>query len=229
MAKKKLNNQTVKQYNKELKRIRQFIRRAEKRGYKFEDNIIPKKPKKITQGSIRKLKKINPDYLYKKSVYGGEATQGEIVFGLAGRKAERSLSAKRAAYTRKINKSKASAPTDNRTFTPPYKVSEDASFYDNVTISGFRYHVKQFNERASEMLLSWLDRLLSTHSQHDVAIMLNEGAENGNIVNYQIVYSRDRLIEYMSNMLDYLPDEGELFKEQFMESMEYEEDYSDPV
>lgn len=228
MAKKKWNNQTVKQYNKELKRIKQFIRRAEKRGYQFEDNIIPKKPKKITQGSVRKLKKINPDYLYKKSVYGGEATQGEIVTGLAGRKAERKLSAKRASYTRKLNKS-AKKDTQTSTFTPPYKVSEDGSFYDNVTISGFRYHVKQFNERASEMLLSWLDRLLSTHDKHDVAVMLNEGAENGNIVNYQIVYSRDRLIEYMSNMLDYLPDEGELFKEQFMEAMEYEEDYSDPV
>ena len=228
MAKKKLNNQTVKQYNKELKRIKQFIRRAEKRGYQFEDNIIPKKPKKISQGSVRKLKKINPDYLYKKSVYGGEATQGEIVTGLAGRKAERKLLAKHASYTRKINKSVAK-DIQTSAFTPPYKVSEDGSFYDNVTISGFRYHVKQFNERASEMLLSWLDRLLSTHDKHDVAVMLNEGAENGNIVNYQIVYSRDRLIEYMSNMLDYLPDEGELFKEQFMEAMEYEEDYSEPV
>lgn len=228
MAKKKLNNQTVKQYNKELKRIRQFIRRAEKRGYKFEDNIIPKKPKKITQGSVRKLKKINPDYLYKKSVYGGEATQGEIVTGLAGRKAERKLSAKRASYTRKINKS-AIKDTQTSAFTPPYKVSEDGSFYDNVTISGFRYHVKQFNERASEMLLSWLDRLLSTHDKHDVAVMLNNGAENGNVVTYQIVYSRDRLIEYMSNMLDYLPDEGTLFKEKFMEAMEYDEDYSEPV
>ena len=96
--------------------------------------------------------------------------------------------------------------------------------------NGFFYSPKkeQF-ERASEMLLSWLDRLLSTHDKHDVAVMLNEGAENGNIVNYQIVYSRDKLIEYMSNMLDYLPDEGELFKEQFMEAMEYDEDYSDPV
>lgn len=229
MAKRKLNNQTTKQYNKELKRIKQFIRRAEKRGYKFDDNIIPKKPKKITQGSIRKLKKINPDYLYKKSVYGGEATQGEIVTGLTGRKAEKSLSAKRASYTRKINKSRTKDTTYGNTFTPPYNVSEDDSFYDNVTISGFRYHVKQFNERASEMLLSWLDRLLSTHDKHDVAVMLNDGAENGNIVNYQIVYSRDRLIEYMSNMLDYLPDEGTLFKEKFMEAMEYEEDYSVPA
>lgn len=229
MAKRKLNNQTTKQYNKELRRIKQFIRRAEKRGYKFDDNIIPKKPKKITQGSVRKLKKIKPDYLYKKSVYGGEATQGEIVTGLVGRKAERKLAGNRSAYTRKINKS---GTKDNHTtsaFTPPFKVSEDGSFYDNVTISGFRYHVKQFNERASEMLLSWLDRLLSTHDKHDVAVMLNDGAENGNIVNYQIVYSRDRLIEYMSNMLDYLPDEGELFKEQFMEAMEYDEDYSAPV
>lgn len=226
---KKLQSKVVKEYNKELRRINQFIRRAEKRGYQFNDNVIPERPNRITKASVRKLKKITPETLYKKSVYGGEATIGEIVKGTKGRKAERKLASKRASETRKIRKQTKITATPEPVFTPPTNISDDTSFYDRVTISGFKHHVSAFNERASTMLKTWLDKLLQTHSEHDVAIMLNEGAENGNIVTFQIVYSRDKLVEYMSNMLDYLPDEGELFKEQFMEAMEYDEDYSDPV
>lgn len=226
---KKVQSKIVKEYNKELRRIKQFIRRAEKRGYQFKDNVIPERPNRITKASVRKLKKITPETLYKKSVYGGEATFGEVVKGTEGRKAERKLARQRASETRKIRKQAKTDTTPAPGFTPPTNISDDSSFYDRVTISGFKQHVSVFNERASTMLKTWLDKLLQNHSEHDVATMLNDGAEKGNIVTYQIVYSRDKLVEYMSNMLDYLPDEGELFKEQFMEAMEYEEDYSDPL
>lgn len=113
-------------------------------------------------------------------------------------------------------------------FVPPKNISEDTSFFDRVVISGFKQHVRQFNERASNLLLSWLDRILATNDEHDVAIMLNDGAEAGNIVTYQIVYSVDKLYEYMSNMLDYLPEAGPLFKEEMMDAMEMEEDFSSP-
>lgn len=120
-------------------------------------------------------------------------------------------------------------PTPTPTsFVPPENISEDTSFFDRVVISGFRQHVRQFNERASNLLLSWLDRILATNDEHDVAIMLNEGAEAGNIVTYQIVYSVDKLHEYMSNMLDYLPEAGPLFKAEMMDAMEMEEDFSIP-
>ena len=228
MAKKR-QSKAVKVYNKELRRIKQYIRRAEKRGYQFKDNVIPERPNRITKASVKKLKKIRPETLYKKSVYGGKATFGEIVKGTEGRKAERKLASQRASETRKLRKQVKTATVPDPRFIPPTSISDDTSFYDRVTISGFKQHVSVFNERASTMLKTWLDKLLQNHSEHDVATMLNDGVENGNIVTYQIVYSRDKLVEYMSNMLDYLPDEGELFKEQFMEAMEYEEDYSDPL
>lgn len=118
--------------------------------------------------------------------------------------------------------------TNTPGFIPPENISEDGSFFDKVVISGFKQHVRQFNERASDLLLSWLDRILATNDEHDVAIMLNDGAEAGNIVTYQIVYSVDKLHEYMSNMLDYLPEAGPLFKAEMMDAMEMEEDFSSP-
>lgn len=120
-------------------------------------------------------------------------------------------------------------PTNTSGFVPPYNKSEDETFFDNVVISGFKAHVRQFNERASNLLLSWLDRILATNDAHDVATMLNDGAENGLIITYQIVYSQDKLTQYMSSMLDYLPEAGPLFKAEIMDAMEEEEDFVTPL
>lgn len=221
MAKKRKKTSVQLEYNKQIKRIKNFIRRAEKRGFKFDENIIPKKPKRITESSVNKLKRLTPEKLYSKSVYGGVATNGEIVKGLEGRILER-----------KYRKSELKTPTQESTntpgFEPPENISNDPSFFDNVVISGFKQHVSQFNERASNLLLSWLERILSTNDIHDVATMLNDGAEAGNIVTYQIVYSTDKLHEYMSNMLEYLPEAGDFFKSEMMDAFEMEEDYSEP-
>lgn len=67
MGKTTKKSQLLKEYNKERNRIKRFIRNAEKRGYVFEPNIIPPRPKTITSGSIRRLSKIRPAQLYKKA------------------------------------------------------------------------------------------------------------------------------------------------------------------
>ena len=100
MAKKRKQTETEKLYSKQLKRIKQFIRRAEKRGFIFKEDIIPQKPKKVTKASVRKLEKLTPEKLYKKSLYVEEST-GEIEEAQKRRKEERKQSAKKAAKTRK--------------------------------------------------------------------------------------------------------------------------------
>lgn len=110
MAKKTKKGQTAKQqainkaYAKERKRVKTFVRRAEKRGYSFPESIVPSIPKRKTEASIRKLKKLTKEVLYSKASYGGEASFGEIVSGKEGLKLERELRAKRAAKTRKEKK-----------------------------------------------------------------------------------------------------------------------------
>lgn len=67
MGKTTKKSQLLKEYNKERNRIKRFIRNAEKRGYVFEPNLLPPKPKTITSGSIRRLSKIRPAQLYNKA------------------------------------------------------------------------------------------------------------------------------------------------------------------
>lgn len=83
------------EYNRNVKRIKQFISRAEKRGYKFPEIKLPK-------GAA--IRNITSEKLYKKAVYGGAETFGYIVPAEQGRKLERSAMAKKAAQTRKENK-----------------------------------------------------------------------------------------------------------------------------
>lgn len=110
MAKKTKKRQSAKQqainkaFAKERNRVKSFVRRAEKRGYIFPESIIPSIPKRKTEASIRKLKKLTKEMLYSKAYYGGEATFGEIVSGKEGLKLERQLRSKRAAETRKEKK-----------------------------------------------------------------------------------------------------------------------------
>lgn len=230
MAKRRKQTPAERAYNKQVKRIKQFISRAEKRGYQFSKDVLPQRPNRVTQASVRKLTKLTPEKLYKKAVYGGLASGGEIVPAIEGLKLERSLRVKKAVETRKYRLAEpVQELTNTPGFIPPENISDDVSFFDSVVITGFKSHVRQFNEHASNLLLSWLDRILATNDAHDVATMLNDGAEAGLIVTYQIVYSQDKLTQYMSEMLNYLPEAGQLFKAEMMDALEQEEDYSSPL
>lgn len=85
-------------YYNERRRIMNFMRQAEKRGYEFKEGILPKIPKTITAGSVRRLSKLTPTELYKNAVYHYD---GKEVSGIRGRDIERAEAAKKAAQTRK--------------------------------------------------------------------------------------------------------------------------------
>ena len=78
MAKKV--SKTVQEYRKQRKRIQSTISRLRKKGYFPAINILPDIPKKITQGSVRRLQRIDIEYIYKKSVYVDIET-GELLEG----------------------------------------------------------------------------------------------------------------------------------------------------
>ena len=55
------------EFKKELKRIKRFIQSARKRGYEFDDNVLPKQPKRITRKKLEEIKNIKPSNLYDKA------------------------------------------------------------------------------------------------------------------------------------------------------------------
>lgn len=105
-AKKPSKTPLQKAYNKERSRLKRQVQALEKRGYRFAKNIVPEIPKKITEASLRRVKNITLDDLYKKSRYYGNALDYETrtgggTSGVRGRELERSFSAQRGAETRR--------------------------------------------------------------------------------------------------------------------------------
>lgn len=103
MGKVTKKSQLLKEYNKQRKRIKRFIRNAEKRGYVFEPNLIPPKPKTITSGSVRRLSKIRPAQLYKKA-YAISAVTGQPITVEQRKREIREEASRKAWETRRRNK-----------------------------------------------------------------------------------------------------------------------------
>lgn len=103
MGKTTKKSQLLKEYNKERNRIKRFIRHAEKRGYVFEPNVIPPKPKTITSGSVRRLSKIRPAQLYKKA-YAISAVTGQPITVEQRKREIREEGSRRAWETRRTKK-----------------------------------------------------------------------------------------------------------------------------
>lgn len=91
------------EFKKELKRIKRFIQSARKRGYEFDDNVLPKQPKRITRKKLEEIKNIKPSNLYDKATYYDEITH-ETFTGQEGRKIERYRATLKAKKTREKNK-----------------------------------------------------------------------------------------------------------------------------
>ena len=219
MAKKRPQSKSKEAYNKEIRRIKRFISRAEKRGYQFEEGVVPKKPKKITPASVRRLKKITPDYLYRKAVYGGEATAGEIVSGKRGRVEERKQAGIKSAETRRRIKDSYNTQDD---ITQRYKENDNTSFYDKVSISHWYAQLREFaNGEAYGLLRAWMGGIIAENGEHNTATMINNAIDHGVILTWEVVYDMDEAERYIGRMIDYLPEAGVIYKEQQLDKIEF--------
>lgn len=219
MAKARKLTANQKAYRKEVQRLKQAIRRAEKKGYVFEEDALPAIPKRVTKKALQRIQETKPKDLYKKAVKLDLST-GEVIPALEARQIERKQAAQKAVQTRKLNQ----AETGQAWQSSDFKLPD----FSKVVITNFKAHIAQFNTEASSMLRNWIDALIAKFGEGQVATMLNDGAESGNIVTYQIVYKQEALLEYMSNMMDYLPDVGEFTKQEMTDAFEYGEDWELP-
>lgn len=238
--KKKLTPNQI-EYNKQVRRIKQFIYRAEKRGFVFEQNIIPEKPKRVTKKAIQRLKELKPDVLYSKAEYVSRET-GELISGQTGRQIERKQAAQKSAQTRKIKKStpkskhvdpvneiptpEPQAPTITLPTGQQIGGTAPADFMDRLIISNWRSAVTEFmNSRFTNIMLSWLNKILDEHTEHEVATMLEASATAGYTINWEVMYKRAAMISYLAAVINFLPNTNEFFKEELMDAVEEMEDF----
>lgn len=221
MARRKLTS-VQQQYKKERNRIQSAMRRLEKQGYVLPDDLLPSTPKKVTQASINRLKKITTEVIYKKSVRLDVET-GEITPGIVARDKARSQRAKETARRRSFKQEYASPEV----YTEPPTYTTFPSGAD-IIINNFRSDViGRFPESAGPILNRWLDGLLAQQEKEDVANMLETAAANGVVIDYKVAYNTEALMGAIADFMDYL-DTTSGFKQDLMDTLEFEEDWEFP-
>lgn len=221
MAKRKLTP-IQQQYRKERRRIQNAMNRLEKQGYVLPEDLLPSMPKKVTQASINRLKKITSESIYKKSKKLDFET-GEITPGIAARDKARSQRAKEAARRRAFKQEYVSP----QVYTEPPQYTTFPSGAD-IIINNFRSDViGRFPESAGPILNRWLDGLLAQQDKEDVANMLETAAANGVVIDYKVAYNTEALMGAIADFMDCL-DTTSGFKQDLMDTLEFEEDWEFP-
>ena len=200
-------------FKKQVTRIKNFIRRATKRGYEFSDNVIPTMPKRVTKKSIEKIKNIKPKDLYSKASYLDKST-GEIVSGSTGRKIERNLSTQKAKETRKNNTNKRHS-NNNKNYTT----------YETVIMRNFYEYIKTFtSNKIRDSLFGMIKSLEHEQGTTEVAKALQNMPLQFHEILARCGYDSDKaLMEFETSFLEYFPNVSEQYKKDLMEKLEYNE------
>ena len=212
MKKNKLTKNQI-AFKKQVTRIKNFIRRATKRGYEFSDNVIPTMPKRVTKKSIEKIKNIKPKDLYSKASYLDKST-GEIVSGSTGRKIERNLSTQKAKETRKNNNNKRHSNNNKNYIT-----------YETVIMKNFYEYIKSFtSNKIRDSLFGMIKTLEHEQGRTEVAKALQNMPLQFHEILARCGYDSDKAImEFETSFLEYFPNVSEQYKKDLMEKLEYNE------
>lgn len=180
MVKRRKQTENQKAYQKERRRLLEAVRMAEKQGYIFPEDIVPKLPKRVTKKQLEKIQKIKPKQLYKKAKFVYQET-GEVVSAEQRKQEVKQESIKKAKETRKRNKkiSAPSVPTYYPTISiidtirdriteltretkPPIPIDNRKNellsiFEDNVTsfddnITEYEHYLKEHESEIAELL-----------------------------------------------------------------------------
>lgn len=204
MAKRKRTQVEI-EYTKQRRRIQSFIRKHEKEGFHFEENILPAIPKKITKASVSRLQKITPQKLYSKAVFAGEASFGEVVSSYKGRKLRKQGAKKKRKTSKQLQKAHISTPTVK--IGAKYNLASDKSFYTRTVLSGWYGLLESYsNGRAYPLLRMWMNKLIRDNGEDKVAKALEKAASEGTILVWDVAYKMPLAIEYTGNVMKYLFD-----------------------
>ena len=192
------------EYDKQRKRLKQAIRRAEKQGYIFSEDILPKKPKRITKASVRRLAKITPELIRQKGKFLIEET-GEII----------PVKGNKAVIKQEITRKK-----QERTHAEPQYLP---SFSANV-IQRFKSYILGFSPAIYEMVLPLINTLIHDIGEDGVATALENMPQQFHEYLHRHTYdSGPAISEFATSLIEYVPDVTIQYKKDLMDKFEYNE------
>lgn len=105
---------------------------------------------------------------------------------------------------------------------PPDNVSTDESFYMRIIISSWYGTLGEFEEGIGYNLLkNWADTIRAENGDEAFAKMIEDGMANGNMLTWDVVYNGDATRDYIESIMDYLPDQGIMYKDNMIDKLDY--------
>lgn len=124
MARRK-KSEVQKAYEKEFNRLKRAVQRAEKQGYIFRQDPLPKTPKTITKKSVQRLQKKKTPSIYDKALWLDRDT-GEILTAKVHKQDVKKQSIEKAKKTRQL-KAEIQIPKTRRVQTSDIKPTSPRS------------------------------------------------------------------------------------------------------
>lgn len=199
-------------YRKERQRIQRQINRMTKRGYDVPE-ILPKIPKKITEASVRRLKKLTTEKLYKESRFIDFET-GEILTSEEGQKLEK--------VRRRRPKPKVQAPTP----TPVAPPEPDYVIFDKQILTVFTMEMTEIfgrNEKLFNYITRWYNRALEKYGAEEMAEALEQAKAQGMFPGWEAVSDSEILVGKLEAITNLMAINAESREELFEELEQMEE------
>ena len=220
MARKK-SSAVQRAYTAQRRRIQNLMSSYRRKGYDVQYQL-PSIPKRITPASVRRLQRITPEVVRKRT-FGVDYETGEQI---TYEKAQKQYAAERHAYREKI----AQASQRKRDISVQVELErrEITPSASTVIISNFRYHISFYPEKARDIVNKWLSEQISEYGEAAVAKMLQESHDAGMWLEPKETYSGDLVQEMLSNMLDFLDisaEDKQAILDEVDEDMEFWEAY----
>lgn len=214
MAKRKSKlTPTQQAYRRERQRIQRQINRMTNRGYDVPE-LLPKIPKKITEASVRRLKKITTEKLYKESRFIDFET-GEILTSKEGQALERSR--------RKKSKQKVQAPPPTPVAPPDYVM------FDKQILTVFTMEMTEIfgrNEKLFNYITRWYNMSLEKYGAEEMAEALEEAKSEGLFPGWEAVSDSEILVGKLETITNLMAINSES-REELFEELEQLEDWTE--
>lgn len=214
-AQNKQPDGVIQAYRRERQRIQRQINRMAKRGYDVPQ-LLPKIPKLITQASVRRLKKITTEKLYKESRFIDIET-GEILTSKEGQELERSR--------RKKPKQKVQAPPPT-TVAPP---EPDYVMFDKQILTVFTMDMTEIfgrNERLFNYITRWYNMSLEKYGAEEMAEALEKAKSEGLFPGWEAVSDSEILVGKLEAITNLMAINSES-REELFEELEQLEDWTE--
>ena len=194
----------VSRYMRERQRVQDIVAKLEKKGYYFNEDVLPQIPKTITKASIHKLERITLKHVYNKAnlvLESGEYKRGKQTIRLE-------LETKKQIKKQYVME----------------KVRYYETIYDNF-INGLR----KVPSPVFKALTNIIEQFEHQVGKERVAIALEEMPESFHSVLAQHRYDSEASVsDFTTKLLAYVPDLGRLEMEQLSEVIEENETYFEP-